>query len=102
MTNSSDPQRADTTALARMISAMRQDATGARTVEEKLKDLLVASQVLTASLDLADVLHQVVETAVRLVGARYGALGVIGPDGALRDFLHVGMSEVQVRAIGHP
>lgn len=40
------------------------------------------------------------ELAVELTGARYGALGVLGPDGRITEFLHVGLSDEERRAIG--
>ena len=36
-----------------------------------------------------------------LVGARYAALGMIAPDGRLAEFVHIGMPEQAVKAIGH-
>lgn len=51
---------------------------------------------------LGVVLRRIGELACELTGARYGALGVIGPDGALSDFVHVGMDESTVAAIGDP
>lgn len=38
---------------------------------------------------------------MELTGARYGALGVVGEDGVLVDFLQSGMSDADVDAIGH-
>jgi signal transduction histidine kinase len=38
---------------------------------------------------------------VALVGATYGALAVVGEDGAVEEFIHVGMSDEQIAAIGH-
>jgi signal transduction histidine kinase len=52
-------------------------------------------------LDLPTVLHRIVETAVELVDAQYGALGVVSPDGSLEQLVQVGMSESEVAAIGH-
>jgi two-component system, NarL family, sensor histidine kinase DevS len=42
-----------------------------------------------------------VEAAVTLVDARYGALGVIGEDGRLADFIPVGMDEGTIAGIDH-
>lgn len=69
--------------------------------EDRLRALLAANRTIVADLDLAVVLRRIVESAVRLVGADYGALGVVGTDGALEEFVHVGMSEEAVRTIGH-
>ncbi|GHH78015.1 sensor histidine kinase [Promicromonospora soli] len=63
---------------------------------------LLLDAVITVSrgLDLETVLHHIVETAVELVDARYGALGVLGDDGRIARFLTVGLSEDQIAAIG--
>jgi signal transduction histidine kinase len=66
------------------------------------QDLLGAVLAIGSDLDLDAVLHRVVESAVSLVGARYGALGVLDPDGvSLARFVTVGVSEETYRAIGH-
>ena len=68
--------------------------------EYQLRALLDANRTIVTDLDLALVLRRIVESAVELVGARYGALGVVGEDGALEEFVHVGMDERTVEAIG--
>lgn len=62
--------------------------------------LLDAVVTVSRGLDLETVLHHIVETAVELVDARYGALGVLGSDGRIARFLTVGMSDEQIAAIG--
>jgi len=58
---------------------------------------------VTADLELADVLTRIVHSACELVDARYGALGVLGPDGEhLVEFVTQGMTEGQRVAIGEP
>jgi signal transduction histidine kinase len=53
--------------------------------------------------DPEQILRRITEAACRLTGARYGALGVIDPDGSgLSDFIHVGMEEAVVEKIGDP
>ncbi len=47
-------------------------------------------------------LRRITEAACDLTGARYGALGVLGPDGSLSDFVAVGMTPKQREAIGAP
>jgi len=46
------------------------------------------------------VLRRIADAARELVGARYAALGVIGPDGDLVEFVHVGMPADVVTEIG--
>ncbi len=66
----------------------------------RLRALLRANRAVTADLDLPSVLRRIVEAACELVDARYGALGVIGPDRALEQFIHVGVDEATERRIG--
>ena len=67
----------------------------------RLRALLEANRTIVADLDLAVVLRRIVEAAMELVGADYGALGVVGDDGVLEGFVHVGMSDDVVRGIAH-
>lgn len=67
----------------------------------RLRSLLDANKAFVGQRDLPSVLRQIVEAAVELVGGRYGALGVIAPDGSLEQFIHVGMTPVEVARIGH-
>ncbi|HZV49298.1 MAG TPA: GAF domain-containing sensor histidine kinase [Candidatus Dormibacteraeota bacterium] len=62
--------------------------------------LIEAGLALTSELSLARLLRRIVELAVRVTGARYGALGVLGEDGSIVQFLTVGVSERERRAIG--
>jgi signal transduction histidine kinase len=63
--------------------------------------LLEAGLVLTSELSLPAVLQRIVELAAELTGARYGALGVLGPGGELIDFVTTGIGAQQRTAIGH-
>ncbi|MCF2526538.1 GAF domain-containing sensor histidine kinase [Yinghuangia soli] len=70
---------------------------------DKLQGLLEAVVSVGADLDLHATLHRIVEEAVDLVDARYGAIGVLGPEGADRhlvDFITVGLDEEQAARIG--
>jgi signal transduction histidine kinase len=63
--------------------------------------LLDAVMALSSDLTLPVVLQQIVRSACRLVGARYGALGVIAEDGdGLSQFVNEGVDEQTARAIG--
>jgi signal transduction histidine kinase len=69
---------------------------------QRLRKLVAANQTIVGDLDLSTVLRRIVEVACDLVGAEYGALGVIAPDGeGLEEFVHVGMDETAVRRVGH-
>ncbi|MDM4762071.1 GAF domain-containing protein [Galbitalea sp. SE-J8] len=67
----------------------------------RLRALLRANQAVVEQLELTAVLRRIVDAAVELVGAQYGALGVISPLGGLEEFLHVGMSDELAERIGH-
>lgn len=67
----------------------------------RLQELLIASQSILGGLDLSVVLRRIVESACRLTGARYGALGVLAPGGrSLDQFLTVGIDERTAARIG--
>jgi signal transduction histidine kinase len=67
----------------------------------KLRRLVQAILILDAELHLPVVLRRIIEEAVDLVDAQYGALGVLTEDGrALDQFLTVGLSHEEEQAIG--
>ena len=69
---------------------------------ERVYALLDAVIAVGGSLNLEVMLRQVTEAAVSLVGARYGALGVIDSTGQrLVEFIPVGLDEEQIAAIHH-
>lgn len=53
------------------------------------------------SWSLPAALQRVVELAAELTRARYGALGVLGRDGAITEFITTGISAGERAAIGH-
>jgi signal transduction histidine kinase len=63
--------------------------------------LLEAVVAVGGHLDLEVVLRRIVEAAVSLVDARYGALGVVGEGGALVEFVPVGLDESEIGKIDH-
>ncbi|MBX3100243.1 MAG: GAF domain-containing protein [Salinibacterium sp.] len=69
--------------------------------EGRLRSLLKASRVVADELELPVVLRTIVEAAVELVGARYGAIGVVNQEGMLEQFIHVGMPDELIAHIGH-
>ena len=69
--------------------------------EPRLQALLDAVLTVASDLELEAVLGRVVHAACDLVGARYGALGVLDEDGErLAAFVHEGMDAAQVEAVG--
>jgi signal transduction histidine kinase len=68
---------------------------------DRMRSLLEAFVAVGSGLDLESTLKRIVETAVGLVDARYGALGVIGEGERLAEFITVGMDEATIRSIDH-
>jgi len=68
---------------------------------ERLQALIGAMLLISEDLDLSRVLRTIVQTGVDLTGARFGALGVLDETGThLAEFIHVGMDDATVAAIG--
>src|SRR5499427_2231678 len=63
--------------------------------------LLEAVVAVGSHLELEIVLRQIVQAAVELVSARYGALGVVGDGGRLVEFVPVGLDESEIARIHH-
>ena len=58
---------------------------------------------LASEVSLDAVLQRIVELAVELTGARYGALGVLTPDGqSIQEFITVGITPEERAALGDP
>lgn len=70
------------------------------TSRERLRALLDAVVGIGTNLDLRTTLQRIVQAACELVGARYGALGVVGPDRLLYDFIVHGITPEQHAQIG--
>jgi signal transduction histidine kinase len=68
---------------------------------DRMHGLLEAVIAIGSGLDLEAMLRRIVEAAVDLVDARYGALGVIGEDQRLVEFIPVGLDAQQISEIHH-
>lgn len=68
---------------------------------DRVQALLDAVVSIGGDLDLDIVLKHIVETATDLVDASYGAMGVVGQDGTLVEFIPVGLSEEEIARIEH-
>lgn len=67
----------------------------------RLQALIEAMLLVDQDLELPELLRSVVQTAVDLVGARYGALGVLDLERkGLAEFVTVGLGEEEISAIG--
>ncbi|MFJ9949749.1 GAF domain-containing protein [Kitasatospora sp. NPDC091207] len=72
----------------------------ARSTRDRVHSLLEAVLAVGRDLELGQALRHIVEAAVTLVDAEYGALGVIGEDQRLSQFIPVGVTDEQVKRIG--
>ena len=75
-------------------------ASNMQAAQGRLRGLLRANALVAGDLSLPVVLRQIVVAARDLVGARYAALGVLGRDGELEQFVHAGMGKELVGRIG--
>ena len=96
---STDPDGDQRLSVELLMSQLVEQASLILTAQERLRRLLTANRSIVQELSLR-VLHRAVDTARDVADARYAALGVIGADGLLEQFLHVGLDEEKVRAIG--
>ncbi|GEC08011.1 hypothetical protein SSP24_56660 [Streptomyces spinoverrucosus] len=70
------------------------------TAKDRIQSLLDAVVAITREVELPGVLHRIVTTAMDLVGARYGALGVLDESGEyLKQFVAAGLSEQERAAL---
>ncbi|CCQ46101.1 histidine kinase family protein [Pseudarthrobacter siccitolerans] len=69
--------------------------------QERMNGLLSAVVALAEDLSLEAVLDRLVRSACELVGAKYGAMGVIGEDRSLSHFITVGIDDEGIRSIGN-
>jgi signal transduction histidine kinase len=68
---------------------------------DRLDGLIEAMLVVTSGLELDETLRTIVHTAIELVDAQYGALGVRGHDHELVEFIYEGIGEDLRAQIGH-
>ncbi|HZC70345.1 MAG TPA: GAF domain-containing protein [Jatrophihabitans sp.] len=86
--------------LDQLIDQLVERAQDVKRAQGRLRALLHAIETVTGDLALEVVLRNVVESALELAHASYGALGVIGPDGGLEQFIHVGIDDATAARIG--
>jgi GAF domain-containing protein len=86
--------------LDQLLEQLISRARDVQATQGRLQGLLRANHTVASAVDLDDVLGHIVEAARELVDARYAALGVVDR-GRLVRFLHAGMADADVAAIGH-
>ncbi|MFC9324141.1 GAF domain-containing protein [Kitasatospora sp. NPDC057015] len=85
-----------------LLSGLQARLQSARGSRDRVNSLLEAVLAVGRDLDLGQVLQHIVESAVALVDAEYGALGVIGEDRRLARFVPVGVDRERIERIGPP
>lgn len=71
-------------------------------MEKSDSGLFAAFVGIAGGLELASTLRRIVQEAVDLTSATYGALGVLGADGKVSEFIHVGLDREIAENLGEP
>ncbi|MFF4562177.1 GAF domain-containing protein [Streptomyces sp. NPDC001435] len=87
--------------LDELLEGLQAQVEQVRATRDRVHTLLDAVLAIGSDLDLDVVLRRITESAVSVVDARYGALGVLGDEGRIKQFITVGMDEDTIGAIGH-
>jgi len=86
--------------LEELVAELQGRTAAALAAADRFRVLLEAMLAAGTGLRLPEVLHAIVDGAARLVDARYGALGVIGPDRQLSEFVTFGIDDETRARIG--
>jgi signal transduction histidine kinase len=87
--------------LDELLAELQVRLTAVLATRDRVHALLEAVVSVGSDLDLETVLRRIVETATTLVDASYGALGVVGQEHTLLQFIPVGLSEEEIARIEH-
>lgn len=68
---------------------------------DKMDGLLDAVLAVASGLELDATLRRIVQAAIELGEAKYGALGVLADDGSLSQFIYLGIDDEARQLIGH-
>ncbi|RVW02978.1 GAF domain-containing sensor histidine kinase [Rhodococcus xishaensis] len=85
-----------------VLADMRSRLVASVATPARLRELIEATLVVGAGLELDSTLQRIVQAATTLLDARYGALGVRDPDGGgLLEFVYEGISPDERSRMGH-
>jgi signal transduction histidine kinase len=87
--------------LDELLSELQARLQAVLATRDRMRGLLEAVVAISSGLDLESTLRRIVETAVGLVDATYGALGVIGDSKRLAEFIPVGLTPDEIARIHH-
>ncbi|MFD6857068.1 GAF domain-containing sensor histidine kinase [Rhodococcus sp. NPDC060090] len=90
-----------TTAIDTLLTDLRDGTGDGGLPSAKLHNLFEAVLVVGSGLELDSMLQRIVQSAISLLGARYGALGVRAADGGLSEFVYEGINPEQRSHLGH-
>jgi signal transduction histidine kinase len=83
-----------------LVSSMHQQLDELLVARDQMEHLLRVIVEIGSSLDLDATLRRIINAAMELTGARYGALAVRAADGTLTSFAYAGIDSDTVRRIG--
>ncbi|MGY1624769.1 GAF domain-containing protein [Geodermatophilus sp. SYSU D00965] len=86
--------------LTELLQEVQDRLTAVARSQARVQHLLDAFLSVSTGLDLETTLHRLVDVAADLVDARYGALGVLAPDGGLAAFITVGIDDELAARMG--
>jgi signal transduction histidine kinase len=87
--------------LDELLHEVQERLTEIAATRDHVRGLLDAVLAVGTGLELDSTLQRIVQAAVDLVGARYGALGVLGAQDGLSEFVYVGVDEETRAHMGH-
>ncbi|HJV12350.1 MAG TPA: GAF domain-containing protein, partial [Propionibacteriaceae bacterium] len=96
---STDPDEDPRLTVELLMSQLVDQASVIMTAQQRLRRLLIANRSIVQELSLPAVLRRILDTAKDVSGAKYAALGVIGADGLIEEFLHLGLDEDAVQSV---
>jgi serine phosphatase RsbU (regulator of sigma subunit) len=83
-----------------LVTRMHEQVDELRAARDQMEQLVQVIIEIGADLDLDVTLHRILDAAMTLTGARYGALGLRGLDGALVSSIHAGIDDDTARRLG--
>jgi signal transduction histidine kinase len=86
--------------LDQLLEQLVERAQDVLSTQGRLRGLLAANRAIASDLGLDALLLRITQSACDLVGARYGALGVVGTRDELDEFITVGLDDDTREAIG--
>jgi len=87
--------------LYELFDAMRDRLDEIAKTRDRMHGLLDAMLAVSSGLELESTLRRTVAASIELVDARYGALGVLGPDDGLSRFVYIGVDDATRAKMGH-